>query len=414
MARRDICAVIARKGNGSTTVSGTMALVSLVGITVFSTGGIGGVHRGGEVSLDISSDLTELARSRMLVVCAGIKSILDVPRTLEVLETYGVTVAAFNTPHIPAFYSRSSGVPAAVIVRDATGAAELLLAQEALGMHSSILITVPPPHDDAGDAAAIEEAIAVAINEARAQGIKGPQETPFLLQRVSELTDSKSLAANIALYLNNASVAADIACAHATQAASRRSLSSRIAAMAPALSSTRAALTAYSKVSVFYVSSSLKSRSLSLYPHTSSQVECIEPIGMPAVSKGICSRLSPQATAAPPLPINASAQEKHILVVGAAIFDSVGFTQGNLDAAVSNKSVGTVRWLAGGVGRNVCEAIARVGAGTTPKVIAHLLSAVGNDAAGELLLNSCQAAGVMTEYVSMPRTPPSWFPTLLF
>ncbi len=143
-------------------------------------------------------------------------------------------------------------------------------------------------------------------------------------------------------------------------------------------------------------------------PHIPDQVVCIEPSGIPAVSKGIGSRLSPQATAAPPLPINATAQEKHILVVGAAIFDSVGFTQGNLDAAVSNKSVGTVRWLAGGVGRNVCEAIARVGAGTTPKVIAHLLSAVGNDAAGELLLNSCQAAGVMTEYVSMPKTPSFW------
>jgi sugar/nucleoside kinase (ribokinase family) len=112
--------------------------------------------------------------------------------------------------------------------------------------------------------------------------------------------------------------------------------------------------------------------------------------------------MTPLTTAAPPPPSSSSAQEKHILVVGAAIFDSVGFTQGNLDAAVSNKSVGTVRWLAGGVGRNVCEAIARVGAGTTPKVTAHLLSAVGNDAAGELLLNSCQAAGVMTEYTSLP------------
>ncbi len=117
--------------------------------------------------------------------------------------------------------------------------------------------------------------------------------------------------------------------------------------------------------------------------------------------------MSPQATAAappPPKSTSGSAQEKHILVVGASIFDSVGFTQGNLDAAVSNKSVGTVRWVAGGVGRNVCEAIARVGAGTTPKITAHLLSAVGNDAAGELLLNSCQAAGVMTEYVPPPCT----------
>ena len=227
-----------------------MALVSLVGVKVFATGGIGGVHRGGETSLDISSDLTELARSRMLVVCAGIKSILDVPRTLEVLETYGVTVAAFNTLHIPAFYSRSSGLPAAVVVRDAAGAAELLLTQEALGIQSSILITVPPPHDDAGDASAIEEAITVALNEARAQSIKGPLETPFLLQRVSELTGSKSLASNIALYLNNASVAADIACAHASEAAIRRNLCGSRAAIVPAVSRTCAALTAYSKVMI--------------------------------------------------------------------------------------------------------------------------------------------------------------------
>ncbi len=230
-------------------MSATIALVSLVGVKVFATGGIGGVHRGGEVSLDISSDLTELARSRMLVVCAGIKSILDVPRTLEVLETYGVTVAAFNTPHVPAFYSRSSGVPAAVVVRDAGAAAELLLTQEALGLCSSIVIAVPPPQDDAGDVAAIEDAVSVALSEARAQCINGPQETPFLLQRVSELTGSRSLAANIALYINNASVAADIACAHAAEAARRRAISSNLSASLPTLSRTHVPMTTFSKVS---------------------------------------------------------------------------------------------------------------------------------------------------------------------
>jgi hypothetical protein len=183
----------------------------------------------------------------MLVVCAGIKSILDVPRTLEVLETYGVTVAAFNTPHVPAFYSRSSGVPAAVVVRDAAGAAELLLTQEALGLRSSILIAVPPPQDDAGDTAAIEDAVALALNEARAQNIKGPQETPFLLQRVSELTGSRSLAANIALYINNASVAADIACAHAIEAAKRRAIPSKLASLS-SLSATHVPSTTCSKV----------------------------------------------------------------------------------------------------------------------------------------------------------------------
>lgn len=402
VSRRDICAVVANKGNGSTTVSGTVALVSLVGVKVFATGGIGGVHRGGEVSLDISCDLTELARSRMLVVCAGIKSILDVPRTLEVLETYGVTVAAFNTPHIPAFYSRSSGVPAAVVVRDAAGAAELLLTQEALGIHSSILITVPPPQDDAGDSAAIEAAVSVALKEARVQGINGPQETPFLLQRVSELTGSKSLAVNIALYINNASVAADIACAHAAEASTRRARIAQHAAIVPSM------LSAYSKVMHFsFLLPIVQGCGAFRAPFTHRpQVVCSEPGGTAAaVFKGIGSRMSPQATAAPPTPSTTSVPEKHILVVGAAIFDSVGFTQGNLDAAVSNKSVGTVRWLAGGVGRNVCEAIARVGAGTTPKVTAHLLSAVGNDAAGELLLNSCQAAGVMTECAPRSSRP---------
>jgi pseudouridine-5'-phosphate glycosidase len=220
-------------------------------VKVFATGGIGGVHRGGHVSLDISSDLTELARSRMLVVCAGIKSILDIPRTLEVLETYGVTVAAFNTPHVPAFYSRSSGVPAPVVVRDAAGAAELLLTQEALGLRSSILIGVPPPQDDTGDAAAIEDAITLALSEARAQSIKGPQETPFLLQRVSELTGSRSLAANVALYINNASVAADIACAHAIEAARRRAIPSKLAASLSSLSRTHVPSTTYSKVISF-------------------------------------------------------------------------------------------------------------------------------------------------------------------
>ena len=229
-------------------MSATIALVSLVGLKIFATGGIGGVHRGGEVSLDISSDLTELARSRMLVVCAGIKSILDIPRTLEVLETYGVTVAAFNTPHVPAFYSPSSGVPAAVIVRDAADAAELLLTQEALGLRSSILVTVPPPREDVGDTAAIEEAISVALSEARAQSIKGPLETPFLLQRVSELTGFRSLAANIALYINNASVAADIACAHAAGAARRRAVPSKLSSSLPTLSRTHVQLKTFSKV----------------------------------------------------------------------------------------------------------------------------------------------------------------------
>ncbi|KAG7023836.1 psuG [Cucurbita argyrosperma subsp. argyrosperma] len=200
-ARRDIAQVVAGKGNGATTVSATMFFASRVGIPVFVTGGIGGVHRHGEKTMDISSDLTELGRTPVAVISAGVKSILDIPRTLEYLETQGVCVAAYRTNEFPAFFTETSGCKAPCH------------ANMNLGLGSGILISVPIPKEHSASGSLIENAIQSALQEAREKNIVGNAETPFLLKRVNELTQGASLASNIALVKNNALVGARIAVA---------------------------------------------------------------------------------------------------------------------------------------------------------------------------------------------------------
>ncbi|KAF1889325.1 hypothetical protein Lal_00024648 [Lupinus albus] len=193
-ARRDIAHVVATSGNGATTVSASMLLASMVGIPVFVTGGIGGVHRHGEHTMDISSDLTELGRTPVAVVCAGVKSILDIPRTLEYLETQGVCVAAYKTNEFPAFFTESK-------------------ANIKLNLGTGVLIAVPIPREHSTSGHIIESAIQKALKEARENNITGNAETPFLLARVNELTGGASLASNIALVKNNALVGAKVATA---------------------------------------------------------------------------------------------------------------------------------------------------------------------------------------------------------
>ncbi|XP_020531118.1 uncharacterized protein LOC18447596 isoform X1 [Amborella trichopoda] len=212
-ARRDIPYVVATRGNGATTVSATMFFASKVGIPVFVTGGIGGVHRHGEKTMDISSDLTELGRTPVAVISAGVKSILDISRTLEYLETQGVTVAAYRTKEFPAFFTRSSGCKAPCQVDTPEECARLIDSSEKLGMGCGILFGVPIPEEHAASGSLIESAIQRALQEARDNGITGSAETPFLLARVSELTGGASLAANIALVKNNARIGARIAVA---------------------------------------------------------------------------------------------------------------------------------------------------------------------------------------------------------
>lgn len=215
LSRRDLGAALAGRWRGGTTVAATMLCAHRAGIAVFATGGIGGVHRGGESSLDVSADLTELGRTPVAVVSAGCKAILDIPRTLEVLETQGVPVIGYGCDEVPAFYTRRSGC-AAPLRLDAPGAvAAAMHAQWRLGLRTGVLVANPIPEADAMDREEIDGAIARALADAEAQGIRGKEVTPFLLARVVELTGERSLRANIALVLDNARVAADIATAYA-------------------------------------------------------------------------------------------------------------------------------------------------------------------------------------------------------
>ncbi|XP_051496517.1 uncharacterized protein LOC127394531 isoform X1 [Apus apus] len=214
VSRRDLPFVLSQGLSGGTTVSGTMIAAHKAGIPVFVTGGIGGVHRGGENTLDVSADLTELGRTPVAVVSAGVKSILDIGRTLEYLETQGVCVAAFGeSREFPAFFSRQSGFQAPYHVRDEEEAAELIASALGLGLSSGVLIAVPCPQERAASGQAIEEAIQQALSEARSKGITGKELTPFMLQKLNELTDGKSLDSNLALIQNNARVGSCIAVA---------------------------------------------------------------------------------------------------------------------------------------------------------------------------------------------------------
>jgi len=211
-SRRDVAALLASGTTAGTTVATTMQIGALAGIKVFATGGIGGVHRGAEDSFDISADLEELGKTPVTVVCAGAKSILDIAKTLEVLETNGVPVLGFGTDHFPAFWARESGFSVDHRFDDAEGVAKMLAIQSDLEM-GGVLIANPIPEADAWEASAIEGFITQALADADAKGVKGKAMTPFLLQRIFELTDGKSLVSNIALVKNNALVAGQIAVA---------------------------------------------------------------------------------------------------------------------------------------------------------------------------------------------------------
>jgi pseudouridine-5'-phosphate glycosidase len=212
LSRRDIGYAVALKRDGATTVAATMALAALAGIQVFATGGIGGVHRGAHESWDISADLTELARTPVLVVCAGAKAILDLPATIEYLETAGVPVLALGTDDFPAFYSATSGLPAAR-VETVAEAAKVWLAHRALGGGGGMLLAVAPPVEVALPPDEVESAITRALAKASVAGVRGQAVTPFLLAAMAEETHGESMRTNIALLRQNARVAAQVACA---------------------------------------------------------------------------------------------------------------------------------------------------------------------------------------------------------
>ena len=212
-SRRDLPALVARGADGATTVTTTMIIAHMAGIKVFATGGIGGVHRGAETTMDISADLEELAGTPVMVVCAGAKSILDLGLTLEYLETKGVPVIGYGTDELPAFYTRQSGFGVDYRVDSPEELAAMFRAQRDLGYEGGMLVTNPIPEQYSMDKAVIDAAIEQALKECAEQGIHGKETTPFLLAKVVELTGGESLESNIKLVLNNARVAAQTACA---------------------------------------------------------------------------------------------------------------------------------------------------------------------------------------------------------
>lgn len=212
-SRRDLPVLVARKADGATTVTTTMMIAHMAGIDVFATGGIGGVHRGAETTMDISADLEELAMTPVMVICAGAKSILDLGLTLEYLETKGVPVIGYGTEELPAFYTRRSGFKVDYRIDTPEDLAAAFSAQRNMGLRGGMLVTNPIPEPYSMDPDVINRAIDEAVAEARAKGIHGKATTPFLLAKIKDLTGGDSLDANIQLVLNNARLAAKTAAA---------------------------------------------------------------------------------------------------------------------------------------------------------------------------------------------------------
>lgn len=210
-SRRDIPIAVGLGEDAATTVAGTMIIAHMAGIKVFATGGIGGVHRGHP--FDISADLIELGRTPVTVVCSGAKSILDLPLTLEVLETQGVPILGYRTNHLPTFFSRESDLPVDVCVESPAQVAKIIKASEVIEAEHGILVAVPVPAEEALDSEVAEQAIQQATEEAEQQGVQGKDVTPFVLSRILDITDGKSMKANQALLNNNGYVAAQIAVA---------------------------------------------------------------------------------------------------------------------------------------------------------------------------------------------------------
>ncbi|MBR6219879.1 MAG: pseudouridine-5'-phosphate glycosidase [Clostridia bacterium] len=210
-SRRDLPVLAARGDDGATTVATTMIIAAMAGIRVFATGGIGGVHRGAEVTMDISADLEELAQTPVLVVCAGAKSILDLGLTLEYLETKGVPVIGYGTSELPAFYTRKSGFGVDYRLDTPQEVAAAFRAKLEMGLKGGMLVTNPIPEAYSMDPDVINRAIDEAVAEANAKGVKGKQTTPFLLAKIKDITGGDSLASNIRLVYNNAALAAQVA-----------------------------------------------------------------------------------------------------------------------------------------------------------------------------------------------------------
>jgi len=351
-SRRDMASVLAKGqgGIGATTVSGTMVAAELAGIPVFATGGIGGVHRGAESSMDVSADLIELGRTPVAVVCAGVKSILDIPRTLEVLETHGVSVTTIGAEdrEFPAFFTRRSGCKAAWGVDGACDAARIIHASHSIGLKSGSIfaVPIPPEHEAAGEE--IEVATQRALREVEEKKIAGRDVTPYLLQRINELTSGRSLQSNIALVLNNVKVGAQIAVELAKLRQQNQSQSQQ---------------------------------------HTPSHTL--------SLSSSIPSRFPLTQLTTP-------------LVIGGTNLDLLGRPAAGSHMLLGTSNPGHVTRCWGGVGRNVAETLGRLRANPV------LLSAIGMDIEGERMMKDASAAGIDVRAIHRSaRHPTSMYVAIL-
>eukprot|EP01137_Pigoraptor_chileana_P019530 Opistho-2@80680 len=367
-SRRDLPLVLAQKHIGATTVSGTMILAHLAGISTFVTGGIGGVHRGGESSMDISADLTELGRTPVNVVCAGIKSILDIGRSLEYLETQGVGVITYGpTPQFPAFFTPHSGFDAPAHLNSASAIARVAHAKDMLGLQTGMVVAVPIPAEYAADRAIIEEATRRALEDASLQGVGGRDATPFVLKRLAELTRGESLKANVALVKNNAAVGAEIAFelsrlrvdgGFSLRAGGDKQQAIRVAAAAAAATATSIAAA-----------------------HTREAGD--------ATSHAPDGGLSAPNIIAPCNAVKNA--RKRPVVVGGAIVDLVARPRPGHPLIARSSNPGRVRESYGGVARNIADCLARL------RLDPLLITAIGSDARGGALIRHSQSIGMRTD-----------------
>uniref|UniRef100_A0A8H8CQV5 Carbohydrate kinase PfkB domain-containing protein n=1 Tax=Psilocybe cubensis TaxID=181762 RepID=A0A8H8CQV5_PSICU len=350
ISRRDIAAAIALKADGGTTCSGTLVFTALAGIKVFATGGLGGVHRGGEKSLDISADLPELTRCPVGLVSSGVKSILDIPRTLEYLETLGVPVITYNqSKEFPAFFSRHSGQNVPWNMDNPSVVAEMLFAQHQLGMQNGALIAVPIPEEYEEIGKEIQEYVNQAVLESERNGISqsGKDATPWLLSRIAELSAGKSLPSNIALLENTALVGGQIAVKYQELV-------------------NRAAYTSGNKSSSIFHPQSTPSAS-SFSDHSNGE--------------------------------NAHHPPANVVVIGSAAVDITSQEHPNTNSALAVHSTapGRVNLTLGGVGRNIAEASHRIMEARFPSLSTVLISSVGRDAFGHLLVDKFNEFGIRTD-----------------
>ncbi|KAJ3042935.1 hypothetical protein HDV00_006242 [Rhizophlyctis rosea] len=367
-SRRDLPLVLAQGGYGATTVSGTMVVAHRAGIKVFVTGGIGGVHRGGQESMDVSADLTELGRTPVAVVCAGVKAILDIERTLEYLETQGVTVVSYGgSDEFPAFYVPSSGFKSMANLSTPDECASLIKANMDLQLESGTVIAVPIPTDDAViDPVKLEAAISDAVGEASKKGVKGKDITPFLLDRIKRLTGGQSLAANIALVKNNARVGSRIALSLSRQLAQTR---------------------AYSTTSMSPPKKHHKT--FHQHRHISTQPSHF-------------SNNRPFIIGGSVLDITAKWTDPYTTPV----VPSIGQQQQQKLAGISHlplgtSATGTIGYTSGGVGRNIAEACFRTGGDPV------FFSVVGDDFSGRTLVECMKGLGMDTSGVEILSDRPT-------